>query len=114
MFPSVFSLLSKVIHTALGVSTPGSFPPPLPEREEKQCFAAMADGDNAARERLIVHNLRLVWHIVRKYYSSYKDREDLQSVGTLGLIKAVDSYRADSGTKFATYAAKCIQNAIIT
>ncbi|MBQ3014894.1 MAG: sigma-70 family RNA polymerase sigma factor [Clostridia bacterium] len=67
-----------------------------------------------ARQLLILHNLRLVSHIVRKYYSSNKNQEDLISIGSIGLCKAVDTFNVGNGTKFATYAAKCIQNAILS
>lgn len=81
--------------------------------EEKECFAKMKSGDENARQKLILHNLRLVSHIVRKYYSASKNQEDLVSIGTIGLVKAVDTYNTDNGTRFATYAAKCIQNEIL-
>jgi RNA polymerase sporulation-specific sigma factor len=73
----------------------------------------MEQGDKNARKELILHNLRLVSHIVKKYYASAKNQEDLVSIGTLGLIKAVDSFRVSNGTRFATYAARCIQNEIL-
>ena len=73
----------------------------------------MENGDTHAREQLILHNLRLVSHIVRKYYASAKNQEDLVSIGTLGLIKAVDTFRVSNGARFATYAARCIQNEIL-
>ena len=77
------------------------------------CFLAAEKGDEDARQKLILHNLRLVSHIVRKYYSGAKSPEDLVSIGTIGLIKAVDSFNIHLGAKFATYAAKCIQNEIL-
>ena len=105
---------SRALHLILGIDTPQSFPPPLPPEEEKECFRRAAAGDAGARERLIVHNLRLVSHIVRKYYSSGGgDEDDLVSIGTLGLIKAVDSFDASKGSRFATFASKCIQNEIL-
>ena len=97
----------------LGIQSAGSFPPPLSAAEEKQYFLLMEKGDRHAREQLILHNLRLVSHIVRKYYASAKNQEDLVSIGNLGLIKAVDSFRVAAGARFATYAAKCIQNEIL-
>lgn len=98
----------------LGISTPQNFPPPLGEEEEKRCFDAFRrDGDEKAREKLILHNLRLVAHIVRKYYSSSKFGEDLVSIGTIGLVKAVDSFDPGNGARFATYGARCIQNEIL-
>ena len=97
----------------LGIGNQQSFPPPLSAKEEKEYFALMEKGDANARRELILHNLRLVSHIVRKYYASAKNQEDLVSIGTLGLIKAVDSFHLSNGAKFATYAAKCIQNEIL-
>lgn len=98
----------------LKTSEQTAFPPPLSAEEERECFAAAKNGDRAARERLIEHNLRLVAHIVKKYYSSAGCTEDLMSIGTIGLIKAIDSFRPESGTRFATYGAKCLQNAILS
>ena len=113
MFWQVFLLISKFMHMVLGVSTPQSFPPPLGKEEEVECFLAAAEGDDGARNRLILHNLRLVAHIVRKYYPAAKNQEDLISIGSIGLVKAVDSFRIENGARFATYAAKCIQNEIL-
>lgn len=94
-------------------SAGGSFPPPLTAEEERAAFVQCRAGDRAARERLILHNLRLVAHIVKKYYVSYKEQDDLISIGTIGLIKAIDTYNIESGTRFATYAGKCLQNEIL-
>ena len=113
MFWQVFLLISKFMHVVLGVSTPQSFPPPLDKDEEVACFTAAAKGDDRAREKLILHNLRLVAHIVRKYYPTAKNQDDLISIGSIGLVKAVDSFRVENGARFATYAAKCIQNEIL-
>jgi RNA polymerase sporulation-specific sigma factor len=116
MFSSILSILSSFIHLILGIGTPQSYPPPLESGEEKRLFErleAKAPGADKARERLILHNLRLVSHIVRKYYATAKNQEDLVSIGTLGLIKAVDSFRVGSGARFATYASRCIQNEIL-
>ena len=113
MFLTLFSLVTRMLHLILGVGTPQKFPPPLPPAEERECFLRLARGDEDARQKLILHNLRLVAHIVRKYYAASKNQEDLVSIGTIGLVKAVDTYNAGNGTKFATYAAKCIQNEIL-
>ena len=113
MFSAILSFFSQCLHLILGISTPQQFPPPLSHKEEDACFAQMEQGSAAAREKLILHNLRLVSHIVRKYYATAKNQEDLVSIGTMGLIKAVDSFHRDSGTRFATYGAKCIQNEIL-
>ena len=113
MFASIFHSAAHLICLVLGLSTPQHFPPPLSAEEERDCFARAKDGDMAARDRLIEHNLRLVSHIVRKYYGSSKCSEDLVSIGTIGLIKAIDSFRTENGARFATYAARCIQNEIL-
>lgn len=113
MFSFLLSLLVGAVHLLLGIGTPQSFPPPLDAAEEEAAFHAMAAGDKDAREKLILHNLRLVSHIVRKYYGTAKNQEDLASIGTIGLVKAVDTFHIENGTRFATYAAKCIQNEIL-
>jgi RNA polymerase sporulation-specific sigma factor len=110
---SILTILSRFLHVTLGISTPNNFPPPLEKREEHEAFLAARAGDGKAREKLIIHNLRLVSHIVRKYYSTAKNQEDLVSLGTIGLVKAVDSFDPIHGARFATYAAKCIQNEIL-
>ena len=113
IFSLIIAALAKLISPVLGISTQQSFPPAMSTNEEKECFAKMKSGDENARQKLILHNLRLVSHIVRKYYSASKNQEDLVSIGTIGLVKAVDTYNTDNGTRFATYAAKCIQNEIL-
>jgi RNA polymerase sporulation-specific sigma factor len=113
MFSQILALISNLAHFILGIGTPSSFPPPLSQKEEQECFERMADGDEQARQKLILHNLRLCSHIVRKYYSSSKNQEDLVSIGVIGLVKAVDSFNISNGTRFATYAARCIQNEIL-
>ena len=97
----------------LGVEPMQKFPEALSAEEERECFKKCRAGDMKARDKLIEHNLRLVAHIVRKYYISNKNTEDLISVGTIGLVKAVDSFNYENGTRFATYGAKCIQNEIL-
>lgn len=114
MFGIVFTPILKFLHIILGLETPHNFPPPLEGREEEEAFRAARAGDEDARQKLILHNLRLVSHIVRKYYATARNQEDLVSIGTIGLVKAVDSFKIDNGTRFATYAAKCIQNAILS
>ena len=95
-------------------AAPGSkFPPPLGREEEARLFRLARGGDADARAELICHNLRLVAHIVRKYYPTSPLREDLISIGTVGLIKSVDSFDVTNGARFATYGAKCIQNEIL-
>ncbi|MBO5270364.1 MAG: sigma-70 family RNA polymerase sigma factor, partial [Clostridia bacterium] len=111
----IFSLFARFYHMILGVNTPQTFPPPLAPGEERECFLRMQEGDEDARQKLILHNLRLVSHIVRKYYASSQngEQEDLVSIGIIGLVKAVDSFSVKNGARFATYAAKCIQNEIL-
>lgn len=113
MFTTVISMLSGFIHLILGIGTAQNFPPPLSVGKEREYFLLAEKGDTDAREKLILHNLRLVSHIVRKYYASAKNEEDLVSIGTIGLIKAVDTFKISGGAKFATYAARCIQNEIL-
>ena len=113
MLNGILSLFSSFVHFILGINTPQSYPPPLPTAEEDKLFIEKENGSQKAREKLILHNLRLVSHIVRKYYSTAKCQEDLVSIGTLGLVKAVDSFKRSGGARFATYASKCIQNEIL-
>jgi hypothetical protein len=89
-----------------------TFPKPLTKEEESDCLIRSAHGDEAARHKLVEHNLRLVAHIVKKYQNTALSGDDLISIGTIGLIKAVNSFLPKKGTALATYAAKCIENAI--
>lgn len=107
------TLLLRFISLILGIEDSESFPPPLSRDEETRLFSEMQKGDERARDKIIEHNLRLVSHIIRKYYSSYESPDELLSVGSLGLIKAVDSFKPTFGTRFATYGAKCVQNEIL-
>ena len=95
------------------VNSGRSFPPPLGKEEEARLFSELKKGNAAAREKLIEHNLRLVAHIIKKYYGDSRNQDDLMSIGTIGLIKAIDSFRPENGTRFATYASKCLQNEIL-
>ncbi|AXF54584.1 flagellar biosynthesis protein FliA [Salicibibacter kimchii] len=90
-----------------------AFPQPLSKEDEKKYLERMNEGDEHARNMLIEHNLRLVAHIVKKFESTNEDNEDLISIGTIGLIKGIESYSPDKGTKLATYAARCIENEIL-
>ena len=115
MFPTILQLLSQVFFFALHVINSGSFPRPLKAEEERQCLEAYREqGDMDARNRLIEHNLRLVAHVIKKYYAASHDQDDLISIGTIGLIKAVDTFDETKGPRLATYAARCIENAIYT
>lgn len=109
----IASILMRFVALILGIDEGSKFPPPLSREEESRLFERLKGGDMEARERIIEHNLRLVSHIIRKYYSTYEHPEELLSIGSLGLIKAVDSFKSDYGTKFATYGARCIQNEIL-
>ena len=97
----------------LHLSQPGSFAPPLSAAQEREALAKMHAGDKSARSELIEHNLRLVAHIIKKYYSNYSDQEDLISIGTIGLIKGINSFDYTKGTRLATYASRCIENEIL-
>lgn len=111
---SVLNLVSNLLFFALHLSPSGnSFPPALSAKEEQDCLQRMKEGDESAKNELIEHNLRLVAHIIKKYYSNSTQQEDLISIGTIGLIKAVNSFDADKGTRLATYAARCIENEIL-
>ena len=113
MFGGVFDALFNYIYLFARVNSGQSFPPPLDPDEEARLFTAFKNGDREARGRLIEHNLRLVAHIIKKYYSEAKNQDDLMSIGTIGLIKAIDSFKPENGTRFATYAGKCLQNEIL-
>ena len=114
MFLSLLQFFAtKFLVLALHLES-GSFPRPLNAREEEAAFAALRSGDLSAREKLIRHNLRLVAHIVKKYYALPGDQEDLVSIGTIGLMKAVDTFDSDRRARFSTYASRCIENAILS
>ena len=113
MTVSLIGILLRFAYMILGISDKSSYPPPLSQSEEDECLRLVRQGDYSAREKLILHNLRLAAHIVKKYSSSGKNTDDLMSISTIGLIKAIDSYKPENGTKFATYAGKCMQNEIL-
>ena len=92
----------------------GSFPRPLTAQEERHYLQLNAQGDLAARNKLIEHNLRLVAHIMKKYYAQTSDQEDLISIGTIGLIKGISTFDNSKGARLATYAARCVENATLT
>ena len=106
--------LSGIFYMALHVVNSGSFPRPLAAAQEREYLEAYRQhGDMEARNQLIEHNLRLVAHIIKKYYSSVRDQDDLISIGTIGLIKAVNTFDYTKGTRLATYASRCIENEIL-
>ncbi len=114
----IFSISSVLVLNALYLmlrvtSDTGAFPRPLTKKEEEQYIAEMVQGSLAAKNKLIEHNLRLVVHIVKKYYSSSAEQDDLISIGTIGLIKGISSFKPDKNTKLSTYAARCIENEIL-
>jgi len=105
-------LSSAFVMLRLGTNT-GSFPKPLKAEEERELVQRWLAGDYEARNKLVEHNLRLVAHIIKKYYTQTGEQEDLISIGTIGLIKGVSTYRPDKGVRLATYASKCIENEIL-
>ena len=114
MLSAALLLLSNSLFLTLHLSgNPGSFPRPLSRQEERECLEQWAQGDLSARNRLVEHNLRLVAHIIKKYYTQASNQEDLISIGTIGLIKAVNTFRPDKKIRLATYASRCIENEIL-
>lgn len=114
MFSALISAISAhMIYFILHIQNTSSFPKPLSPKQEKEMLERMANGDKNARGILIEKNLRLVSHIVKKYYSKTNDTDDLISIGTIGLIKAIDSFNPEKNIKLATYASKCIENEIL-
>ena len=111
IFESLITFLSKLFFFTGYVNNKGSFPEPLGSEEEKKQLLLAKQGDKTAREKLIKHNLRLVAFIVKKYHNA-GEADDLLSVGSIGLIKGIESYELGKGTQLATYAAKCIENEI--
>ena len=114
MFELLLRLATSIYYFALHVTSNGSFPPPLSAAEERELLEKSRNGDMDARNKLIEHNLRLVAHIVKKYYASGSEQDDLISIGTIGLIKSVSTFKPDKKIRLATYAARCIENAIYT
>ena len=113
MVYGLFLLLLNVAFFALELNVAGFFPKPLSQKEEKEALERMKNGDAAARDKLIEHNLRLVAHIVKKYHSDAQDQDDLISIGTIGLIKAIGTFKQEKGINLSTYAARCIENEIL-
>ena len=114
MFLSLLmQIFPNLMYMFLHATSPGSFPKALSSKEEAELLEKMALGDNSARKRLIEHNLRLVAHVAKKYFGSGADQDDIVSIGTVGLIKAISSFKPDKGIRLATYAARCIDNEIL-
>lgn len=113
MLNLLLQLFKDIFFFAAYVNGGNSFPEPLSADEERDCLERCACGDNDARAQLIEHNLRLVAHIAKKFTSSGRDNDDIISIGTIGLIKAVSTYNMHKGTALATYAARCIENEIL-
>lgn len=109
----IFGLFSNLLVFILHITNAESFPPPLSKKEEAEAIEKMVNGDKAAKDKLIKHNLRLVAHIIKKYYATYSDQDDLISIGTIGLIKGINSFKPEKGTKLATYVSRCIENEIL-
>lgn len=105
--------LSGLIFFILHVTGSGSFPRPLTAQEERDCLEKMKNGDKEAKAALIEHNLRLVAHIIKKYYAGSNDQDDLISIGTIGLIKAVNTFDVSKGIRLSSYAARCIENEVL-
>ena len=112
MLAATWLMLSTLLYS-LQLST-GSFPKPLTAEEERYYLEQFAKGDLEARNILIERNLRLVSHIMKKYYAQTADQEDLISIGTIGLIKGITTFDASKGARLATYAARCVENATLT
>ncbi|WP_458412420.1 RNA polymerase sporulation sigma factor SigK [Schinkia sp. CFF1] len=112
-FIAAMSYFLKELFFLVSYVKNNAFPQPLSEKDERKYLLLMEQGDSDARNRLIEHNLRLVAHIVKKFENTGEDAEDLISIGTIGLIKAIESYSYGKGTKLATYAARCIENEIL-
>lgn len=110
----ILEFLKNLLFFALHVENNNIFPKPLSKAKELEYFEKMSNGDKNARNKLIEHNLRLVAHIVKKYTQSAAEQDELISIGTIGLIKAVSTFDYKKGAKFATYASRCIENAILS
>ncbi len=113
MLWELLELLLQNIHLFALRVTGSGFPRPLTQQEERECLERSCRGDLKAREKLINHNLRLVAHITKKYYCERDERDDLVSIGTVGLIKAVSAYDINKNIRFSTYASRCIENEIL-
>ena len=113
MLISLIKLLCEHCFLVSHLCSPGSFPAPLTPDEENDCFARMRAGDEEAKNKLVEHNLRLVAHVVKRYHGSEYETDDLISIGTIGLLKAISSFNSEKNTRFATYATTCINNELL-
>ena len=114
MFSGIFSsILNNLLFLILHVSGSGTFPKPLSAKKEREYLELLQNGDQEAKNKLIEHNLRLVAHVIKKYYASTSDQDDLVSIGTIGLIKAINTFKPDKGTRLSSYAARCIENEVL-
>ncbi len=111
---AVWLMLSSLLYSLRISDSPGSFPKPLSKEEEQHYLTLASQGDLEARNILVERNLRLVAHIMKKYYALSADQEDLISIGTIGLIKGISTFNPEKGARLATYAARCIENPILT
>ncbi len=113
MITAWLMLLLNTVCFPLRLGNTGSFPRPLKAEEEREYLARFAQGDMEARNKLIEHNLRLVSHILKKYYVQASDQDDLLSIGTIGLIKGISTFKPDKNVRLATYASRCVENEIL-
>jgi RNA polymerase sporulation-specific sigma factor len=115
MFLSLLmQIFPNIMYFFLHATSQGSFPKALTQEQESELILKMESGDEDAKFKLIEHNLRLVAHVAKKYYASTADQDDLISIGTIGLIKAISSFNSQKGIRLATYAARCIENATLS
>ena len=114
MLEAAFLLLMNSLLLMLRIAPGDSFPKPLSREEEQNYLERWSQGDIESRNILVEHNLRLVAHIIKKYFTQSEDIEDLISIGTIGLIKGINTYKPEKGVRLATYASRCIENAILT
>lgn len=113
MFEFLSFIGQNICFFILHVCSGGSFPKPLSEKQERLYLEKYADGDMEARNKLVEHNLRLVAHIIKKYYGTQSEQDDLVSIGTIGLIKAIDTYDMKKNIRLSSYASRCIENEIL-
>ena len=113
MLSALMAMLSNFLFFILHVSGAGSFPKPLTQSEEDEYLRRCKEGDIKARNKLVEHNLRLVAHIVKKYYALSNEKDDLVSIGTIGLIKAINTFDAEKNTRLSSYASRCIENEVL-